>query len=145
MSDHNLRKSLIRLAHANPRIRPHVLPLLTKQAGGMSLNTTLDDLKNEAMNKWFDVVWSEIAHRLGWEVNGRGQNGGVLSDWDSDAWGGRLSLTYDFHRSALTLTRTGMGPKKIIGDAKIRDIDRISIKSLVDSATKLARRHVPGK
>ena len=35
MSDQQLRKSLIRLAHAQPELRPTLLPLLTKQAEGV--------------------------------------------------------------------------------------------------------------
>lgn len=33
----NLRQKLIRLAHANPKVRPHLLPLLAsdKTAGGV--------------------------------------------------------------------------------------------------------------
>ena len=32
MSDTNLRKALIRLAHSNPDLQPHLVPLLSKQA-----------------------------------------------------------------------------------------------------------------
>jgi len=34
MSDKLLLKELIKLAHSNPELRPHLMPLLAKQAGG---------------------------------------------------------------------------------------------------------------
>ena len=37
MSDQTLRSKVIRLAHTNPELRPHLLPLLTKTAGPFNL------------------------------------------------------------------------------------------------------------
>ena len=41
MSERNLRSRLIRLAHERPGLRPDILPLLSKQAAGKSMEETL--------------------------------------------------------------------------------------------------------
>lgn len=48
MSDQALRSKIIRLAHTNPALRPHLLPLITKTAAdeASKLETAKKDLKN---------------------------------------------------------------------------------------------------
>jgi hypothetical protein len=69
MSDKNLRKKLIRLAHTNPELRKDLLPLLKEAA--------------ETPNEWFDAFsdwWggiknsiladddNEVRNSLGWDL-----------------------------------------------------------------------------
>ena len=53
MSDTKLRSSIIRLAHTNPAMRPHLLPLLTRTAAGQH---PLDPRKAMV---YFDLVMEE--------------------------------------------------------------------------------------
>ena len=66
-----LRNKVIRLAHAKPELRPHLLPLVStgKQAGG-------PDIDNEM------VIQDS---RRGYEVSCEGAYIGEFRDWD-DAW-----------------------------------------------------------
>lgn len=51
MSDQNLRSKLIRLAHAKPELRPHLLPMLTgKVAGDDDLGTLAEDKEAKQMH-----------------------------------------------------------------------------------------------
>lgn len=69
MEDHALRSRLIRLAHTNAELRPHILPLLGKQASGnefpiRGLGVVLKGWALEQMKKWAhqanrDVVQEE--------------------------------------------------------------------------------------
>jgi hypothetical protein len=75
MSDAALRKQLIRLAHANPEIRPHILPLL-REAGTVTASGSgaanaaylkQTPLKNKilrAVAKHYGVSVSEIEAEL---------------------------------------------------------------------------------
>jgi hypothetical protein len=53
MSDTLLRKELIKLAHSNPELRPHLMPLLVKQAGGERTRLMVEFTKRlEDLLKW---------------------------------------------------------------------------------------------
>jgi hypothetical protein len=50
MNDSELRKDLIRLAYRNPELRPKLLPLLVRQAGGdpvLSFRVTIDEMETD--------------------------------------------------------------------------------------------------
>jgi len=103
----SLRRSLIRLAHANPEIRPEILPLLEKKAGRLpQLDDEAKKKALEAINvllkkidapvKWsnlnensvkvevpkgFSSLFSEISISIEWWSDAQGGLGGSLS-WD---------------------------------------------------------------
>lgn len=61
MEDHALRSRLIRLAHTNAELRPHILPLLGKQASGnefpiRGLGVVLKGWALERMREWAHVA-----------------------------------------------------------------------------------------
>lgn len=65
MSDTQLRKELIRLAHAKPEFRPHLLPLLRKKAGIRRAYTPGEDLSEKVLEKNFQEVGKFIERMNG--------------------------------------------------------------------------------
>ena len=51
---HNLRSSLIRLANTNPKLRPHLLPLLVEKTAGRWEDEDNDRREEEARRLWKD-------------------------------------------------------------------------------------------
>ena len=74
----NLRSSLIRLAHANPELRHHLLPLLTKTAGVSWLEVERGDLTEDTRDKIWHMYKTSYA-KLGLIVSSLGE---MLSEYD---------------------------------------------------------------
>ena len=52
MSDQALRSKLIRLAHANPELRPQIMPLLGKTAGWSQFGLAKEGVNNALAYLW---------------------------------------------------------------------------------------------
>ena len=70
-----LRAEVIRLAHANPKLRPHLLPLL-RQASGQDRQAARKDIKRmtpEEAAEWMGVISESVgqkAHAMEQHLNG---------------------------------------------------------------------------
>jgi len=146
----HFKNAVLKVVSERPEFRKALRAELSSQIQvkqGSSLNTTLEEAKGDAMGRWFDGVWTSLAQQLSsvrkekWEQQGSGTDGWVLSPWNSEA-GGRFLVTYDFHRSALTLAKTGMGPKKLMGVVKIQNLERMTIRLLVKTGVGLVQENL---
>ena len=74
MSDQALRSKIIRLAHANPALRPHLLPLVTaataKGEWSKWLSLTAQRRANILSNVWYKATKNDdLSHRQGWHFS----------------------------------------------------------------------------
>ena len=89
MADSDLRRKLIRLAHENPKFRPHLLPLL-KQAAGFPADSIGEEVSGPEGGPGSDAKkpWAkgEFTQQEFAELDAK-QVGGKLSDGKADPAG----------------------------------------------------------
>ena len=87
----NLRQKLIRLAHANPKVRPHLLPLLAsdKTAGGGSWLRVFDTLDTKFGRKdpYNVTPWNKVLKQFQGVTN----DAGAATHYYSEYRAGRMS------------------------------------------------------
>lgn len=124
-----LRSKVIRLAHSNPSLRPHLLPLLRgKQAAAQWKDVSPEDMSQETLDRVWDMYKTSYA-KIGLKVSSIGE---MLDDYD--VW--RLAYDGDVPVAFSVGTSTSFGIKSGLAGSDGTVEGKASIKILLSTLYK---------
>ena len=124
-----LRSKVIRLAHQNPALRPHLLPLLReKRAAGQWREVSPRGLSQETLDRVWDMYKNSYA-KIGLKVSSIGE---MVSEYD--AW--RLAYDGEVPVAFSVGTKTSFGVKSGLSGSDGTPAGKDSIKSLLSTIYK---------